>query len=352
MLPHGANPDHSALEVMTQAQYNVSSDSNVQNLLCHKNIVITNHPVPKLSFDEDGLEVLNMTMEAVTLYGVWHHIWLTRIYLKTSWLMQWKITSAMSKAPCRNSWILPGLFHLAGQKSSRLWVIFLWYFKFMSKSCYNYRMMQSNTHHIIFTLEHVICIGGHFYTTSTLQNMLYDLEQHFFLGHLVTTAEYITSHLLLCRFAHFFPRRLTRPGTYQENGLSCLECDECALAEVFTLPHIFWSARALFWSMLITVGFPLSPARLAGKGLSDGPLRSVQHWSECSALVSVLSAESLSDAEQNWVSHQKSRVMGSLLLKKKLQPQGLNSGPLGRSPHGQKFAISTCTMLHFIARGN
>ena len=34
MLPHGANPDHSAFEVMTQAQYDVSSDSNVRNLLC------------------------------------------------------------------------------------------------------------------------------------------------------------------------------------------------------------------------------------------------------------------------------------------------------------------------------
>ena len=31
----------------------------------------------------------------------------------------------------------------------------------------------------------------------------------------------------------------------------------------------------MFWSALISVSFPLSPAKLAGKGLSNGPLRSV-----------------------------------------------------------------------------
>ena len=41
--------------------------------------------------------------------------------------------------------------------------------------------------------------------------------------------------------------------------------------EVFTLPHMFSLA-------LINISFPLSQAKLAGKGLSDGPLRSVQHW--------------------------------------------------------------------------
>ena len=40
--------------------------------------------------------------------------------------------------------------------------------------------------------------------------------------------------------------------------------------EVFTLPHMFSLA-------LINISFPLSQAKLAGKGLSDGPLRSVQH---------------------------------------------------------------------------
>ena len=89
MLPHGANPDHSSLEVMIQAQYDVSSDSNVQNLLCHKNIVITDHPVPKLSFDEDGLEVLNMTMEEVTT------IWGMASYMAKKDLSQDKLIDAL-----------------------------------------------------------------------------------------------------------------------------------------------------------------------------------------------------------------------------------------------------------------
>ena len=124
---HVTNPDPSALQVMTQAQYDASSDRNIQNLLRRKNIVITDRAVPKLAFDEDGLEVLNTTMEAVTtIQGTASYmaelvLWLTRIYLKTSRLTHRKITTcAVSKAPCSNFWILPRSFHLAGQKSSRL----------------------------------------------------------------------------------------------------------------------------------------------------------------------------------------------------------------------------------------
>ena len=95
----------------------------------------------------------------------------------------------------------------------------------MSKSWYNYRIMRPNTPHIVFTLEHAICVGGHFYAMSTLQDTLYGLEHHFFLGHLVTNTEHIASRLLLRRFAHFFHRRLTGHSTYKSRKLSHLTCD-------------------------------------------------------------------------------------------------------------------------------
>ena len=64
-------------------------------------------------------------------------------------------------------------------------------------------------------------------------------------------------------------------------------------------PHVListdqhWVARGSFWSALIRIQIPPSPAILAGKQLSNGP---TQH---CSALNELISAESLK-AEQNW----------------------------------------------------
>jgi hypothetical protein len=84
MPPHVTNPDHSTLAVMTQAQYDQSSGRDIQELLRHKNLVITGRLVPKLAFDEVGLEVLNTTMEAVTtIQGRTSYVsvWLTIICL-------------------------------------------------------------------------------------------------------------------------------------------------------------------------------------------------------------------------------------------------------------------------------
>lgn len=80
--------------------------------------------------------------------------------------------------------------------------------------------MRPNTPHIVFTLEHAICTGGHFYATSTLQDTLYGLEHHFFIGHLVTNTDHIASRLLLRRFAHFFHNRLI--GNFTSRKLSHL----------------------------------------------------------------------------------------------------------------------------------
>ena len=131
--------------------------------------------------------------------------------------------------------------------------------------------------------------------------------------------------------------------------------------EVFTLPHTFWLALISKSTVLISVSVPLSPARLAGKGLSNGSLRSVQRWSECSALISVLSAESLklmyalSGTEWRWTElsftsvEQKNEVF---TIKKEITTPRIDLWTSWKKSHDQKLAISTCTMLPFIADRN
>ena len=100
--------------------------------------------------------------------------------------------------------------------------------------------------------------------------------------------------------------------------------------------------------------FPPSPAKLAGKGLSNGPLRSVQRWSECSALISVLSAESLklmyalSDTEWcrtelGFTSVEQSN--GVFTIKNEITTTRIELWTTWKKSHDQKLAISTCTLL-------
>ena len=105
--------------------------------------------------------------------------------------------------------------------------------------------MRPNTPHIVFTLEHTICTGGHFYATSTLQDTLYGLEHNFFLGHLVTNTDHIASRLLLRRFAHFFHKRLIGPNTFMSRkvpNLLCIAISYCHREIQFssTRPWTIW----------------------------------------------------------------------------------------------------------------
>ena len=64
--------------------------------------------------------------------------------------------------------------------------------------------MRANTAHYVFTTEHSIFQGNHFYTTSTLRDSLYGLT-HCLMGDIIITN---TSHaeavLLLLRLLHYF----------------------------------------------------------------------------------------------------------------------------------------------------
>ena len=139
---------------------------------------------------------------------------------------------------------------------------------------------------------------------------------------------------------------LTTTTNHDDNDMACQWTCYVVWPEVLSLPHMFWSA-------LISVSFHPSPAKLAGKRLSNGPLRSVQCWSECSALISVLSTESLklmyslSDTEWCWTELSFTSVEqrnGVFTIKKEITTTRIELWTTWKNLHDQKLAISTCTM--------
>jgi hypothetical protein len=65
--------------------------------------------------------------------------------------------------------------------------------------------MRPNTPHVVFTAEHSVCLGGHFYSTSTLRDTCYGMFHTFVAGSIVTNAQH-TKHafMLLSRLLAFF----------------------------------------------------------------------------------------------------------------------------------------------------
>lgn len=64
--------------------------------------------------------------------------------------------------------------------------------------------MRPNTLHAVYTPEHAICHGGHFYAISTIQDTLFGLVHSFIAGNFVTNTDHKSSRLLLRRIAHFY----------------------------------------------------------------------------------------------------------------------------------------------------
>jgi hypothetical protein len=67
------------------------------------------------------------------------------------------------------------------------------------------RIMRPNTPHAIFTVNHSIAKGGHFYSTSNLQDTVYGIV-HCFMGNNISTggAHHHQSRQLLMRMMQYF----------------------------------------------------------------------------------------------------------------------------------------------------
>jgi hypothetical protein len=74
--------------------------------------------------------------------------------------------------------------------------------------------MRPNTPHVVFTPEHSVCRGGHFYATPTLRDTCYGLIHTFTAGAWVTNASH-TKEAFLCLsyIAAFFQRSFMEQST-------------------------------------------------------------------------------------------------------------------------------------------
>jgi hypothetical protein len=64
--------------------------------------------------------------------------------------------------------------------------------------------MRPNTPHAVFTPEHSIVSGGHFYSTSNLQDTFFSIVHCFMGDNIITNAEHYNSRMLLVRMMHYF----------------------------------------------------------------------------------------------------------------------------------------------------
>jgi hypothetical protein len=65
--------------------------------------------------------------------------------------------------------------------------------------------MRPGTPHVVFTIDHSVCIGGHFLATSTLRDSCYNMMHTFAVGSLTTNTEHQKDgFILLARLVAFY----------------------------------------------------------------------------------------------------------------------------------------------------
>jgi hypothetical protein len=63
--------------------------------------------------------------------------------------------------------------------------------------------MKPNTPHAVFTTEHSIAVGGHFFSFSNIQQTVFGLVQSFVLDTLVMNTEHPKTRVLLFRMLQY-----------------------------------------------------------------------------------------------------------------------------------------------------
>jgi hypothetical protein len=64
--------------------------------------------------------------------------------------------------------------------------------------------MRPNTPHAVFTTEHCISKGGHFYSTTNLQDTFYGIVHCLMGNNLLTNTHHLPSRHLLMRMMQYF----------------------------------------------------------------------------------------------------------------------------------------------------
>ncbi|CAA7270130.1 unnamed protein product [Cyclocybe aegerita] len=82
-------------------------------------------------------------------------------------------------------------------------------------------IMRANVAHAVFTPEHSICHGRHFYATSTMQDTVASLIHSFVIGTYITNMSHTPSRLLLRRMMEFYHWAIVRGEVF--NDAFCLQ---------------------------------------------------------------------------------------------------------------------------------
>lgn len=83
--------------------------------------------------------------------------------------------------------------------------------------------MRPNTLHAVFTPEHAVCQGGHYYATSTIQDTLSGILHTFVCELAVTNASYPESRFILAEMINFYHTALVKEAI--TNGQSYVTLD-------------------------------------------------------------------------------------------------------------------------------
>jgi hypothetical protein len=77
--------------------------------------------------------------------------------------------------------------------------------------------MRPNTPHAVFTPQHAICHGGHFYSCGNIHDTMFGIVHTFIGDKMLTNAEHSPSRLLLRRISFFYHDILVKKRL-QEDG--------------------------------------------------------------------------------------------------------------------------------------
>lgn len=80
--------------------------------------------------------------------------------------------------------------------------------------------MRPNTPHAVFSPEHTICHGGHFYATTTMRDTMFAIVHTFVSPHVLTNTDHPSHGILLRRIAAFYHEALVQKRL--EDGSKCM----------------------------------------------------------------------------------------------------------------------------------
>lgn len=80
-------------------------------------------------------------------------------------------------------------------------------------------IMRPNTLHAVYTPEHAVCRGGHFYATSTIQDTFSAVVHTFVCELIITNATYPESRFILTEMISFYHTALVKEAIMNGQSL-------------------------------------------------------------------------------------------------------------------------------------